>query len=231
MENTKPKYESGSLSNRLPDIPSPSNSPVRVLTDNWAEYYSSKCSRYFYYNDQTKVTSWKPPRNSPVKKPEDNLGSSLSDASAHASSFEKSLENIPDLVENNTSSSKKRECQTEDSACGESSQSGVFLKSNAGSNNNLSEEPVSSIKLQSEDEEGSNADSFLSSTSISIPIPDGWDTQWDESTQQICYVNKVSGARVSEKFCVCFFVLSKLAFFQLSSGRNKTREENGIVLG
>jgi len=194
MEGSKSKHDSMSM-NSLPEIPSPSTTPVRVLTDNWAEYFSSKCARYFYYNSLTNVTSWKPPRNSPVKKSEDNLGSSLSDASAHASSFEKSLENIPDLVGNNTSFSK-RECQTECSAWGEASQSaGVFLKSSSGSNNNLSLESVSSIKLQSEDE-CSNTESLLSSQSVSIPIPEGWETQWDELTQQICYMNKSSGEKV-----------------------------------
>lgn len=49
-----------------PPIPHMLDTPLRQLKDGWAEYSDSVCSgRLFYYNADTGVSRWKPPRRCP----------------------------------------------------------------------------------------------------------------------------------------------------------------------
>ena len=58
----------------LPSPPVPATCPVRLLLDDWAEYFEN--GRRFYYNNHSQESSWKPPRRMTamhVRKIEDGL--------------------------------------------------------------------------------------------------------------------------------------------------------------
>ncbi|XP_013782058.1 rho GTPase-activating protein 27-like [Limulus polyphemus] len=49
------------VSRMTPPFPSPSDSPLRILLDDWVEY-ADETGRKFYFNKLTHEKSWKPPR-------------------------------------------------------------------------------------------------------------------------------------------------------------------------
>lgn len=181
---------SGTQEAGLPSTPV--SSPVRKLADGWAEYYSPESKRYFYYNSKSQITSWKPPRNSSSsnKKSDEHLGSSLSDGSANASSFEKSLENIPDLVgsPNLSFEAELTADKASNSLSDNDNVTNTVLIKGSSTGRSQSSESVMSMKEEENNELLCHDE---------IPVPEGYERQWDEATQQFCFVNKVTGTRVS----------------------------------
>ena len=52
----------GSLTKAPPDSPAPHQRPRRELFENWSEYVDQTTGRPFYYNNENRAKSWKPPR-------------------------------------------------------------------------------------------------------------------------------------------------------------------------
>lgn len=183
---------------KLPETPL--NSPIRKLAESdWEEHYTGE--RYFYYNNKTKITSWKPPRFSSTRKSDDeHLGSSLSDGSANASSFEKSLENIPDLVGSPNLSEISAEKASNSFSDNDNGSNTVMIKGSSGERSRSSES-ILSIKEDDEEKELCQANPVEE-----IPIPEGWERKWDQAMQQFCYINN-KGARVSCVINIAFLYL------------------------
>ncbi|ODN01939.1 Rho GTPase-activating protein 15 [Orchesella cincta] len=90
----------GSLDNGGPrePVPIPKGPPLRLLSDNWAEYFSPEKGRYFYYNAEERKTSWKPPRSSSNRRSDECLASGRSMSTFGSSSIEDSLDNLYEEV-------------------------------------------------------------------------------------------------------------------------------------
>ncbi|CAH1788728.1 unnamed protein product [Owenia fusiformis] len=46
----------------LPALPKPGQKPIKIVGENWELHEDKETNRAFYYNTETKETSWKPPR-------------------------------------------------------------------------------------------------------------------------------------------------------------------------
>ncbi|XP_021947471.1 rho GTPase-activating protein 12 [Folsomia candida] len=188
---------------RLPATP-PINSPVRrFLADDWAEYQEADSKRYFYYNSKSKITSWKPPRTSSSssnKKSDEHLGgggSSLSDGSANASSLEKSLESLENIdllgSPNLSLEAEPSVSAVADRASHSFSDNNDTTASNILNENSGESRSRSSESITMKEEQGPSGP--VAEVVAEIPIPEGWERQWDTASQQFCYVNKITGAR------------------------------------
>lgn len=202
-----------------PSIPVPKGQPLRVLADNWVEYFSTEKGRYFYYNAEEKKTSWKPPRSSSNRRSDECLVAGRSGASTMGSSIENSLDNLyeeinsadansisssttsglakPDILRNQipssvSSSRKSVALSTEEINIPEKSHN------NSGTHGSSSSVFDSQENLDESHPHHNDVphEFSLANLTASIPIPQGWEECWDESIQQLYYVNKVSGAKV-----------------------------------
>ncbi|CAL8147793.1 unnamed protein product [Orchesella dallaii] len=253
----------GSLDSGGPreSVPKPRGPPLRLLSDNWAEYFSPEKGRYFYYNAEEKRTSWKPPRSSSNRRSDECLASGRSMSTFGSSSIEDSLDNLyeevndsmvdvnsiscssgsnininnigtsggglapllhhhlhlpslpkPDILqlppsicssrksvaisteEININNSPEKSHNNDNSVTHGSSSNSVF-----DSQENLERDPNRSrnhLDVDDEEEEASCSTEFsLANLTASIPIPEGWEECWEESLQQLFYVNKVTGAK------------------------------------
>lgn len=253
--------------------PIPKGPPLRLLADNWGEYFSPERNRYFYYNAEEKKTSWKPPRSSSNNRRSDEClatSSSVtlrSGASTLGSSIDNSLDNLCEELDNSLMmdvSGSRNSIIGSGSIIGISTNAGGFrsnkpdilhIPSSVGSsrksvaalsteelNNSSPVEKSPRDNQQSSDNKhnssnnsscgggilygGSSSSVFDSQENLvdtsgsphqhhhtqeeefsfanltaSIPIPEGWEECWDESIQQLYYVNKVTGAKVSLASC------------------------------
>lgn len=235
-------------------VPIPKGPPLRMLADNWAEYFSPERNRYFYYNTEEKKTSWKPPRSSSNNRRSDEClaTSSLvgrSGASTLGSSIENSLDNLYEEINNsimmdvggsrssiigsgsiisistNTGFPNKPDILQLPSSVG-SSRKSVAALSTEELNNSAEKSPQQNNHIKNSSSNNSSGIQYGGSSSsvfdsqenldvssthrtqeaeefsfanltASIPIPEGWEECWDENIQQLYYVNKVTGAKVS----------------------------------
>lgn len=62
MNNNNNNNNTSSLTKPPPDSPGPRQRPRRELFENWSEYVDQTSGRPFYYNNENRAKSWKPPR-------------------------------------------------------------------------------------------------------------------------------------------------------------------------